>query len=507
MAYGWRQMSRFIFLLFIVILSVYFIYVNKNVTQNHESFAQNDFQSRVHGMYVDLFKKEPSNDEMKFYIANYQNSGLNDQQLSYVIFTTAPIIEKSVVKQPVESNYGTEDEVIVTFNQILNRNPTADELVMYAKMWKTDPKFNQDKLILILTSTDEYKRFEKIQTNEVNGTLLGGVTERQIALTVENMYAQATGKQIDQDTQKFLHKKFVEYKLDEKKLKDFLTNYVIGNGIVLPKTQVDPTALNNMNAKLADAILIAEKDALKQTNGKGQTDVLQQMNSNISKAIFKVEKETLNDIANNPQIATTPPSQQKQQNTTSQQQNTTSQQQNTTSQQQNTTTTLQNEPSTRLNELDPNYLRNLEYTYEEKYHETQQEVEQEFKQVPWYILTQDDLKKAQLLKETFVQGPTNQDTVNCLLRTSFPNGYKQSEYLLESQSMIDTILSRGNMVFNKNNSSNTSTSSPTDSNTLYNKNFDTSSLEKERTITLLADEIAKRNMDNLNNSCKRDVFL
>lgn len=160
--------------------------------------------------------------------------------------------------------------------------------------------------------------------------------------------------------------------------------------------------------------------------------------------------------------------------------------------------TLQETPSSRLNELDPKYLRNLEFTYEEKYHETKEQVEQEFKQVPWYILTQEELQKAQMLKETFVQGPTNQETMNCLLRTSFPNGYKQSEYLLESQSIIDTILARGNQVFDKDSGSGSGSDS--------GKNFDTSSLEKEKNITLLADEITKRNVENLHNSCKRDVF-
>ena len=96
-------------------------------------------------------------------------------------------------------------------------------------MMKNDKTFTQDKLVQILVSSSEYSRFEKLQTNEANGTVLGGVTDRQISLSVDTIYAQITGEQIDEDTLKFLKKKFIESELDEDKLKSFIKEFVVIN--------------------------------------------------------------------------------------------------------------------------------------------------------------------------------------------------------------------------------------------------------------------------------------
>jgi hypothetical protein len=292
------------FLFVITALCVYFIMVNKPGTSK-EHFAQaqqqqavtqaptpvvpkagsiSDDDDKVKGLggmpeaynkdlikkiYQDLFKRDPVDEEVKFYLDYIKTRTITETQLIEVISTTAPILRKTIPEQSLMSNtvFGTEDEVILAYNQILDRNPNVQELKFNASKMKTDKNFTMDKLIQLLVASEEYSRLQKMQVNTAYGTLLGGVTDRQITLTVQKIYSDvANGKEADRDTEKFLKKKFVEFNLDEKKLADFTKSYVANS----PFCATKPTT-QEYNLVLTETIKKTERQQQQQIIGGSGT--------------------------------------------------------------------------------------------------------------------------------------------------------------------------------------------------------------------------------------------
>lgn len=254
----YQTLSRAIFLLLIVALATYFLHVNKNVKSSVERFEQqqqqpltqqptpvpkvqqeavakpqdvseysiDDKKKLIHRIYNKLYKRDPLEEETKFYLQYIETRAMTELQFEDVIATTAPILYKTIPQSSIDAKvYGTEDEVILTYNEILGRNPDPQELVAYSKKLKNDKTFNLDKLKQILISSIEYSRYMKMQTNNVNQTLLGGVTERQVNLALEEMYSSITGKELDADTLGFLRKKYVDFKFNEGKMAEFIKKF------------------------------------------------------------------------------------------------------------------------------------------------------------------------------------------------------------------------------------------------------------------------------------------
>lgn len=254
----YQTLTRAIFLLLIVALAVYFLHVNKNVTQNIEKFQQQpqqqpvtqkptpvpvkqeakaqpqniseysleDKKALIKRVYNKLYKRDPLDDEIKFYLEYIETRNMTEPQFEDVVATTAPILYKTIPQHVIDAKtYGTEDEVILTYNEILGRNPDPQELVMYSKKLQQDKTFNLDKLKQVLISSIEYSRYTKLQTNNVNQTLLGGVTERQINLALNEMYTSITGKELDGETLGFLRKKYADFKFNEGKMAEFIKKF------------------------------------------------------------------------------------------------------------------------------------------------------------------------------------------------------------------------------------------------------------------------------------------
>jgi hypothetical protein len=139
-----------------------------------------------------------------------------------------------------------------------------------------------DRLIQLLVASDEYVRLQKLQLNSYNAGLLGGVTDRQISLTVDQIFSEVSNKELDSETKQFLKKKFIEFKLDESKLRTFIKNYVSNS----PTCNEKPTS-DKPQLVLQEQLKKAENDQAKEkfansnpnntTSGKqGQTQGGQQ---------------------------------------------------------------------------------------------------------------------------------------------------------------------------------------------------------------------------------------
>lgn len=252
-----QKFARSIFLLFIVIISVYFLVINKRTY--HENFNNNPsvathgreasiqkiiettpdapvkpektapdslipndprIQSDViRDIYQKLIKRFPTPDETDFYRNFIGNKEMTPNQLSEIIKSSAESLAKMLPASTSSLSqviYGTEDDVVEIYNNILQRNPDENELTKYSQMLATDKKFTREKLRQLLFNSDEYDRMEKTQNNSYNSELIGGITDRQLTLMVQTNYKSITGlDDLDDDTLKFLKRKFVQFNLDE----------------------------------------------------------------------------------------------------------------------------------------------------------------------------------------------------------------------------------------------------------------------------------------------------
>lgn len=257
-----QTLSRVIFLLLIVSLAVYFLSVNKNLQVNIEKFEQaqtavqqkptpivpkrlavspgtkkdlldyteEERKAMIKDIYNKLYKRDPLDEETNFYLQYIKERNITPAQLEDVIATTAPILYKTIPQSVIDSKnvYGTEDEVILVYNEVLGRNPDSQELIMYSKKLNQDKSFSVDKLRQILISSIEYSHLSKMQSNTVGYNMLGGATERQINMALDEMYKSITGKDMDAETYGFMKKKYIEFQLNEGKMADFIKNFAAG---------------------------------------------------------------------------------------------------------------------------------------------------------------------------------------------------------------------------------------------------------------------------------------
>ena len=96
--------------------------------------------------------------------------------------------------------------------------PTKFELEFYTE--KMSNGFTENQLVTVLESSKEYKILEKAQTNLVNGTLPGNITDLQIKLDVRTIYESVYGtdKLPSDEEETFLILKYIQYNIDKQKL-------------------------------------------------------------------------------------------------------------------------------------------------------------------------------------------------------------------------------------------------------------------------------------------------
>jgi hypothetical protein len=204
----------------------------------------------------DLERSKPSQQAIDFYYDYTTKRSITRSDLQDVIESSAPALEKTFNdgSAPAYSSateiFGTEDDVVELFNEILFRNPDNAELYTFSKLLKQDESFSVDKLKQLLYSSEEYKRLEKTQTNTAYSSLIGGVTDRQLTLIVTTIYGQVVGTQsIDADLLKFLKKKLIQFNLDEAVFTDFLKKYIANQPFVQSKsnTQSESASQNTQS--------------------------------------------------------------------------------------------------------------------------------------------------------------------------------------------------------------------------------------------------------------------
>jgi hypothetical protein len=232
-----QTISRFIFLLFIIVASVYFLVVNKREvnTENFTEGAPNDANiiSRVKQTFKESLNREPTAKEMTMYvdILKKQPKTTDTQLMAMVLSNRDANKTATLSADPLEFDarskpYGKEDDVILAFNTILDRNPDITELRYFAKRMKDDTSFTSDKLQKILIASEEYIRLHKTQSNVAGLDMLGNVTDRQLTYVISAIYKQEAKQPIDSDTLTFLKKRYAEYQMGENDLRKFIKKHV-----------------------------------------------------------------------------------------------------------------------------------------------------------------------------------------------------------------------------------------------------------------------------------------
>jgi len=238
-----KYVTRIVFLVFIIIVTGYFIWLNNKEEkeirkelfqqqQINESAKESDITKMIKEIFMDLYKRPPNLKEIQFYTEYASDKPtITKGQLMDVIESTNPEISKTFEPtntNPIISANDPEQIVIEAYSEVLFRMPSPTELKKYSDMLKKDSKFTKDRLVFILMSTEEYMRMEKTQTNTVYSNLPGGVTDRQVTMTIERIYRDVSGQSyVDQDTMRFFKKKFLEFEMDEVKFKVFIERYVM----------------------------------------------------------------------------------------------------------------------------------------------------------------------------------------------------------------------------------------------------------------------------------------
>lgn len=305
--------SRYIFLGFIILISVYFIIENKSV-KKIEKFAEPKastedtlksekkqaadpkeplptssptyigkddaaIKKAVEKAYNEMYQAPPEKEELSFYMEYAKSRNITYEQLKEVIETSAPTLQKTFYSKrnadTPDEVFGSENEIIEVYNELLMRNPDRRELYSFAKMMEDDPTFTMDKLRQVLIASEEFKRMERTQNNKVYVNLQSNVTDRQLTMQVTKLHNDVTGKDyIDEDTLKFLKKKFVQFDLNEQVMIQFIQNYISGKpftpSVPTPSAQDKKAASDAQIAEIKKQIM-ADIDASKQKDTASTT--------------------------------------------------------------------------------------------------------------------------------------------------------------------------------------------------------------------------------------------
>jgi hypothetical protein len=249
MSMDWELIAKVVFITIVLSFAIY-ILINNKAVQYAEKFTESqpdkkatttsakteekpkDMSLRIKDTYLYLFNMPPTKEETNFYIQFFKGkTNVTDNQLTETIATSAPTLQKTIYVGNVVSDKdivnGTADEVALIFNEILERNPSPEELQFYSKMLKKDPK-QIEKMKVLLMQSKEYEILQNMQSNKTNALTLRGVSDRQVEFIVKTIYGNVarSSDDVDDETLQFLKKKFVELDMDQAVFARFVKSIV-----------------------------------------------------------------------------------------------------------------------------------------------------------------------------------------------------------------------------------------------------------------------------------------
>ncbi len=306
----WELIAKLVFITVVLSFATYILINNKAIrhaekfteqqksppTTTHASTKEEkpkDMTRRIKETYNYLFKMPPTKQETDFYLNFFKGkTNVSDEKLIETIATSAPTLQKTIhvgnkiTAKDMES--GVADEVVVIFNDILERNPSPDELEFYSKMLKNDPK-QIEKMKVLLMQTKEYEILQNMQSNKTNALTLRGVSDRQVEFIVKTIYNNIArpSDDIDEDTLNFLKKKFIDLDMNQNVFARFVKS-IISFKAEKPKEPNSKSVSVTANGTQASVNQQAINNSKTNSNS-------QRANGNITKCL---EKEAFSSVPN-----------------------------------------------------------------------------------------------------------------------------------------------------------------------------------------------------------------
>ena len=310
MSMDWELLAKVVFITVVLSFAIY-ILINNRAVRYAEKFTEKqtdstkktdekkedkpkDISQRINETNLYLFNMTPSNEETDFYVNFFKGkTNVTDEMLTNTIATSAPTLQKTIHVGNVVSDKdilaGTADEITYIFNEILDRNPSPDELKFYTKMLKKDPK-QIEKMKVLLMQSKEYEILQNMQSNKTNALTLRGVTDRQVEFIVKTIYGNVkkSDEDIDEETLQFLKKKFVELDMDQAVFARFVKSIVSFTAEKPKDTQSVKSVVVSASGTQASV-----KDQPSGTERKSSTSSSQRANEKVTQCL---EKEAFSTI-------------------------------------------------------------------------------------------------------------------------------------------------------------------------------------------------------------------
>lgn len=239
---------RVIFIIFIVFLIIYII----NNSFIKEKFEENDkiTDEDIINIFKELKLITPSDKSISFYLDYIDQNNVSLEELKTIIKNNNSVSSEKTNQPIIDSNIMN---VNMVYNDVLFRNPNNQEVSFYANLLATDKTFNVEKLRTLLIESSEYKRLLLTQDNAVYNDIQGNATDRQIEFKINTIYKEVTNEEVsDKETLNFLKKKYIQFNLDDSKLKQFITMYLQNKPYVQDKYNINN--LINIKPEEIDAI-------------------------------------------------------------------------------------------------------------------------------------------------------------------------------------------------------------------------------------------------------------
>lgn len=215
----------------IVLVAAYYTYIVKQKPKR-EGFTQQykqDYIDFMNKTFKELLNREPTTYELSLYaeyqtdkpviVSKIKTTGEYSDRHNGIHHVVEHFTDANTISDQTLENYR---QIINVYNKTLDRMPTKYELEFYES--KMRDGFSTGQLQTVLESSREYFILQKNQSNVVNGELPGNKTDAQVTLDVRDVYQSiyGAGKLPSEYLEDFLKRKYVEYNLDQKKLKQFI---------------------------------------------------------------------------------------------------------------------------------------------------------------------------------------------------------------------------------------------------------------------------------------------
>jgi hypothetical protein len=130
--------------------------------------------------------------------------------------------EEEEIREETKLELKTEENIKVAdaFEDELHRMPDRKELAYFAEKIKRG-EMDEDGLKVLLQSTPEARRYNKLQTNVVNADVLEKDTDRQVKTVIEEAYMEVHGKRPSPETIAYLREVYPRLG-SKKRLEEYL---------------------------------------------------------------------------------------------------------------------------------------------------------------------------------------------------------------------------------------------------------------------------------------------